>query len=289
MGRATALMLAKRHENVVLAARRADALEALARDCTAAGGNALAVPTDVSDETAVDELVLSATAHFGHFDACVNAAAVQPFGHLWDLPPRTIRRVIDVNLVGSLLVARAALRHFRERGRGTLVLVSSILSKTPSPYLNAYTASKHGIAGLATSLRTDLKLEGSDEKIHVVNLMPPSTDTPFFAHAANYVGKIARPPEPACDVETLADAIVKALDDPKDEIVVGAIAKAMRSAHAVAPAAYESVAARMTSGMFTDEAQPPTEGNLFQPMTDTDRRSGGWKEGSPLKSRETRS
>lgn len=283
MGRATALRLAGRGENVVLAARTGPALEALARACEEKGGRALAAPADVTDEQALQDLSQSAIGEFGRYDAWVNTAAVQSFGKFWDVPARTMRRVVDVVLVGSMLVSKTALAHFRDRGGGTLVLVSSILSKTPSPYLNVYNAAKHGVAGLATSLRTDLKTEGLDERIRVVNLMPPSTDTPFFVHAANYTGKVPRPPEPAYDVETLAEAIVDALDDPKDEITVGVAAKLMRAGHAIAPGAYESVAARMTEGMFADEPERPTDGNLFEPMPGTARREGGWKKGEPLK------
>lgn len=287
MGRATALRLAKRGDSVVLAARRRDALDELARECEAAGGRALVVPADVTREDQLEEVAQSALGEFGHFDAWVNAAAVQSFGKLWDVPTRTLRRVVDVVLVGSMLVSRVALAHFRDRNGGTLVLVTSILSKTPSPDLNVYTAAKHGVAGLATSLRTDLKMEGLDERIHVVNLMPPSTDTPFFVHAANYTGKVPRPPEPAYDVETLAEAIVGAIDDPRDEIVVGTMAKIMRATHALAPGTYEEVASRMTKGMFTDEPEPPTDGNLFDPMpSSTAKREGGWKGGHPLKKEE---
>lgn len=286
MGRATALRLAGRGDNVVLSSRSTDALHELARRCEEQGGRALVVPADVTDEDAVQDVARSAIAEFGGFDAWVNTAAVQSFGMLWETPTRTIRRVVDVNLVGTILVAKTALAHFRDRRAGTLVLVSSILSKTPATYLNAYTATKHGIAGLAASLRVDLKVDGLDGKVHVVNLMPASTDTPFFVHAANYTGKLPRPPHPMYSPDDVAATILGALEEPKDEVVVGTIPKMMRVAHAVAPGAYESAAASetVTSGMFTDEAEPSTDGNLFEVMpARTARREGGWAKGEPLK------
>lgn len=286
MGRAAALLFAKRGDDVVVAARSREALDDLVARCEALGGRALAVPLDVTDEHAVEELAAAAVGTYGQIDAWVNTAAVQSFGKFWDVPVRSMRRVVDVILVGSMIVSKVAMSRFREQGYGTLVLVSSILSKTPSPYLNVYNAAKHGVAGLATSLRVDLKMEALHERIRVVNLMPPSTDTPFYVHAANYVGQVAKPPPPAYDVETLAEAIVDAVDYPQDEIAVGVAAKVMRASHAFAPHAYESIAARLTSGMFTDEPERISDGNLFEPMAGTAERDGGWKDGHPLKKEE---
>ena len=80
IGRATALALAERGAQVVLAARRADALEELARQCQAAGGQALAVPTDTTDEAAMADLARRAIGRFGRIDVWVNNAGVYLLG-----------------------------------------------------------------------------------------------------------------------------------------------------------------------------------------------------------------
>lgn len=266
MGRAAAIKLAARGDKVVLAARRARALERVAAEC---GEGALAIPCDVADAASVEELAEQAVAQLGTIDAWLHTAAVGSFGRFWDVPPGTMKRLVDVDLVGSMFVAREAIRRFqRQQGGGTLVLVSSVLGKTPIPYLNVYNAAKHGVVGLASSIRADLKDAGHDN-IHVVNVMPPSTETPFYAHAANYVGKVPHAPPPAYDVETLAGALIAAIDDPsQEEVTVGAMGKLMRFAHGVAPGLYEVATGPYSKTMFHDEATAITDGAVFAPIPD---------------------
>lgn len=264
MGRAAALRLAGRGERVVLAARRKDELEALAREC---GELALAVPCDVSDAQQVEDLAEHAVAQFGNVDAWLHTAAVASFGRFWETPPATMKRLVEVDLVGSMFVAREAIRRFaRQEAGGTLVLVSSVLGKTPIPYLNVYNSAKHGVVGLATSIRADLKDAGL-KNIHVVNVMPPSTDTPFYDHAANYVGNRPKAPPPAYGVDTVADALVAAIDDPsQEEVTVGAMGKLMRIAHGAAPGLYEALTGPYAKTMFTEEQVPISDGAVFAPL-----------------------
>src|ERR687896_612241 len=97
IGRATGLVFARQGGRVVLAARRAGALEELAGDCQAAGGQALAVPTDVTDEAAVAELARRAVERFGRIDIWVNNAGVYLLGLLEATPPEAFRRVLETN------------------------------------------------------------------------------------------------------------------------------------------------------------------------------------------------
>lgn len=268
MGRAAALKLARQGDRVVVAARRGGALEQLARECAASAGESMAVAVDVAAEGEVERLVSEALARFGRIDAWVHTAAVAAFGRFWETPTSAMRRVVEVDLFGSMLVARAAVRQFLQQERpGTLVLVSSVLGKTPIPYLSVYNSAKHGVVGLATSLRADLRDAGLSDRVHVVNLMPPSTDTPFYSHAANYTGRLPRPPPPAYSVDTLAEAIVGALDDPtNEEVTVGAMGKLMRFAHGVAPGLYETATGPYSESMFFDATAPRSDGSLFEPM-----------------------
>ena len=100
IGRATGLAFARRGARVVLAARRADALEELARQCEAAGGQALAAPTDMTDEAAVTELARRAVERFGRIDVWVNNAGVYLLGSLEATPPEAFRRVLETNFFG---------------------------------------------------------------------------------------------------------------------------------------------------------------------------------------------
>jgi NAD(P)-dependent dehydrogenase (short-subunit alcohol dehydrogenase family) len=100
IGRATGLAFARRGAQVVLAGRRADALEELARQCEAVGGQALVVPTDVTDEAAVAELARRAVERFGRIDVWVNNAGVYLLGLLEATSPEVFRRILETNFFG---------------------------------------------------------------------------------------------------------------------------------------------------------------------------------------------
>jgi NAD(P)-dependent dehydrogenase (short-subunit alcohol dehydrogenase family) len=118
IGRATGLAFAERGAQVVVAARRVDALEELARECQAAGGQALAVPTDVTDEAAVTALARRAVERFGRIDIWVNNAGVYLLGSLEATPPEAFRQVLETNFFAYVHGARAVLPHFRNQGHG---------------------------------------------------------------------------------------------------------------------------------------------------------------------------
>ncbi len=134
IGRATALLFARRGALVVLAARREEALREAAVECEAAGGQALVVPTDVADNGAVEELARRAVERFGRLDVWVNNAGVTSFGRFEETPQETNRRVVETNLLGAMYGAQAALRRFHDRGGGVLINVSSGFGFVGSPY-----------------------------------------------------------------------------------------------------------------------------------------------------------
>lgn len=187
IGRAAAQEFARRGATLVLAARRAQALDEVARECKELGGHALAVPTDVTDEAAVQDLARRAIETFGRIDVWVNNAAVTLFARIEEAPYEDYRRVIETNLLGYVHGARAAIPYFREQGSGVLVNVSSVVGKVGQPNTSAYCATKFAIVGLSECLRQELL---DVEDIHVCTVMPPSVDTPIFQHAANYTGRV---------------------------------------------------------------------------------------------------
>jgi NAD(P)-dependent dehydrogenase (short-subunit alcohol dehydrogenase family) len=118
---------------VVVAARRADALEDLARQCQAAGGQPLGVPTDMTDEPAVAALARRAVERFGRIDVWVNNAGVYLLGSLEATPPEAFRRVLETNFFGYVHGARAVLPLFREQGHGVLSNSASVYSTSARP------------------------------------------------------------------------------------------------------------------------------------------------------------
>jgi len=132
-GKGTALELARRGASVVLAARSVDTLNELARECETAGGQALALATDVSDRDAVENLARQSISRFGHFDVWINDAGVASIGRFDQVPLEDHEKVIGTDLLGTIFGSHFALRHFRERGKGTLINVASIIGKIPAP------------------------------------------------------------------------------------------------------------------------------------------------------------
>ncbi|MFP2896047.1 SDR family NAD(P)-dependent oxidoreductase [Corallococcus sp. 4LFB] len=235
IGRATALLLAKKGTHVVLAARREDPLEALAAECESHGVQALVVPTDVADAGAVKKLAEAAVGAFGHFDGWVNNAGVYMLGSLEETPDEAFRQLMETNFFGTVSGARVALARFRRQGYGTLVNVSSTFGAVPAPYLSAYVASKFAVRGFSASLRQELLETGID----VCTVMPAAIDTPLWRHTANYTGWRIRPVEPVYTPERVARTILRVLRHPQDEVIVGPAGKSFAAMHGLLPRTFE--------------------------------------------------
>ena len=275
IGRAAARLFARRGAAVVLAARREEALLEVAAECETLGGRSLAVPTDVTELGAVEELARRTVEHFGRFDVWVNNASVIMFGRFEEVPPEANRRVIETNLLGTMHGAQIALPHFRERGSGVLINTSSGFGLVGSPYQGAYTASKFAQRGLAQALRGEVL--GTD--IHVCTIMPGPVDTPIYRYAGNYIGRAAGPYGPIISPEKIAHTIVGCTERPRREIVVGNSVRALELMHALSPALYERTITRVIQkGFLRDEPGDLGPGNLFEPDPEWTGTDGGFNE-----------
>jgi len=169
IGRATGLAFAERGARVVVAARRAAALEDLARECEGVGGQARAVPTDMTDEAAVAELARQAVERFGRIDVWVNNAGVYLLGSLEATPPKAFRQVLETNFFGYVNGARAVLPRFRDQGHGVLINNASVYSHLGAPWLTAYVSSKFAVRGFSEALRQEL---ADLPDVHVCTVSP---------------------------------------------------------------------------------------------------------------------
>ena len=277
IGRATAHAFATRGAIVVLAARRAEALEEVARECREIGAaDVLAVPLDVADADAAAALAHDTVSRFGRIDVWVNNAAVVLYGRAEEVPDNVWRRVIETNLFGAYHGARAALPWFREQGSGVLVNVSSILGKAGSPFQSAYVASKHAVRALSDSVRQEV-VDADD--IHVCTVLPGPVDTPLFRSGANYTGWRVVPPGAPVDPARVAAGIIRCATQPTREVVVGASTRAGLLVTRIAPALAESVAARAISKVHFDKVPSPrTEGNVFAPLEEAGRVDDRWRD-----------
>ena len=276
IGRATALELARRGAKLVLVARREDVLAEVAREC--GGEGVLVAPADVADAAAVERVAERAVAEFGRIDGWVNNAAVTMFGRLVDVPLDDVRRLLDVNLMGQVHGARAALPRMIAQGSGVLVNVSSILGVIAQPYGSAYTMSKFAVRGLTFSLRQELRLSGV-RGVHVSTVLPAAIDTPVYASAANHSGRRISPPPPVYRPERVAATIVAQLRRPRREVVSGGLlGRLFVLQHKLAPGTTEYLLGRDVDLSMTrsDPPVPATSGILYEPAPGPTPVHGGW-------------
>jgi len=262
-GRGTAIELARLGCSVVLAARSAETLEDLAREC---GERALAVTTDVSSREAVSNLAARAIDRFGGFNVWINDAGVAAIGRFDEVPLEDHEQVIKTDLLGTLYGSYLAVEHFRERGTGTLINVASAIGKLPAPLYASYAAAKFGIVGLSDAIRQELGQE-KNESIRVCTVMPMAHDTEFFEHAANYTGREGAPIPPTYDPKTTIDELVKLVVEPQDEVITGWQGKFANVLHHLMPRAVEKFMAVNTEKAQLDDppAAPATSGNVHHP------------------------
>ena len=184
IGRATALRLARDGAAVVICARRADRLDAVAAEIAAAGGTVLPMVADVTSAADMDRLVARGIERFGRLDVMMCNAGFGVAGAIDEVPPDQMQRLLDINYTGTYHATRAALAVFRRQQSGHIIIVSSIVGKRGVPYMGAYAATKFAQAGLAECLRAELIGTG----IHVSVVFPVSTESEFFDVMANETG-----------------------------------------------------------------------------------------------------
>ena len=219
IGRATAVQLARPGARLVLASRSAPALAAGRARLRPAGAPRCwwCRPTWPTP-AAVDALFATAVERFGRVDAVVHSAAVVAYGRFEDVPAEVFDRALDVNLLGTANVARTALRLFRDQGGGRLVLVGSLLGKIATPYMSSYVAGKWGVHGLVRTLQIEAR---QTPGVDISLVSPGSVDTPVYAQAGSYTGRVGRPPPPVDPPEKVARAVVRAIERPRREVSVG--------------------------------------------------------------------
>src|SRR5918995_279563 len=164
-------------EQVVVSARGEQGLDSLVDEIRRGGGETVAIPAEVTDFEQVKAVADRTVEEYGRLDTWVHLAAVGLFATFEQTTPEEFARVIDVNLMGQVYGAMAALPHIKREGRGDLIHISSVEAKRSFPFHSAYGASKHGIDGFLEALRVELKRDGWP--ISVTQVMPGTINTPF--------------------------------------------------------------------------------------------------------------
>ena len=240
IGAETASQLARRGAAVTLMARRRDRLDALAEAIRRDGGRAHVVCGDVTSDDDVDRAIAETLAAFGHLDVVVCNAGAGYHGSIVDTTPDAMARLLDLNFMGTFLVARAALPHLLREPDARLIIVSSIVGKRGIAWGGAYSATKFAQVGLAEALRAELA--GTSVKVTVI--LPVSTETEFRAAMARQQGFEIAGHGPRQSAAHVARAIVSAVDRPRPEIYPHGPSRLLTVLNALSPALADRVIRR---------------------------------------------
>jgi NAD(P)-dependent dehydrogenase (short-subunit alcohol dehydrogenase family) len=231
IGLACAQHLAREGVAVVLGARRVSLLEATASRITEAGGRAAVVQMDVTREDDVQALVATAVREFGRLDVMICNAGFGYYAPVDQMPSDVMRRMMDVNYMGTFYGARAALPIFRKQDSGHLIFVSSIVGRRGVPFMGGYTATKAAQAGLAESMRAEF----AGTPIHVSCVYPISTSTEFVDAMNRDYGQSISGLGPKQTVDDVARAVVTCVKHPRPEVYPHALSRGLTILNALAP------------------------------------------------------
>ena len=278
IGRETALRFAERGARVVVSARSEEGLNSLVEEIREKGGQATAVPAEVTDFEQVKAVADRAVEEYGRLDTWVHLAAVGLFATFEQTTPEEFERVIDVNLMGQVYGAMAALPHLKREGRGAMIHISSVEAKRSFPFHSAYGASKHGIDGFLEALRVELKHEGWP--ISVTQVMPGTINTPFFDKGRTKLGVKPVGIPPIYEPETVANIILYAAENPARDLVSGGAAQMMIINQRLSPRMVDAVLTTRAgfSPQMTEEPRSEEDpDNLYSPIQGHDTAKNGFR------------
>lgn len=226
IGRAAALAFAREGAWVAAADLKLEAAQETARMVEAAGGQAVAVEVDVTDDAAVAAMVQAAVRAFGGLDCAFNNAGIAPYQvnaagqKIADVAPEAWQSLLDVNLTGVWRCLRHEVAQMRAQGGGAIVNTASVAGLVGLPSSSAYVASKHGVVGLTRTAAAD----HAEENIRVNAVCPGYVETPMTEDAMRRKGEriLARVPMARMGrPEEIAEAVVWLCSD-RASFVTGA-------------------------------------------------------------------
>ena len=276
IGRLTALEMAKRGAKLCVAARSVEGLQSLVEEIEESGGEAFYVESDAADFSAVKTVADQCAERYGRIDTWIHNAGAFMFSTVELTEPEEYKRLIEVNLLGQIYGAKAALPHLKKNG-GALIHITSVEAIRTAPYQSAYGASKHGVHGFLQVLRVEL---AHDEiPVSVTEILPAAINTPIYEKGRNKMPFKMRPVPPIYHPQIVADAILYAAENPVRELIAGAaglgIVYAERFSPHVADFFSEAVGfigqdggAKNTPEQFRD--------NLFAPISGYDTVEGNF-------------
>ena len=232
IGLATATELIHKGAKVFIVGRRACVVGEAVELLRAVGGQADGTDADVGTTQGRDRALVAARAWMGGLDILINSAGGVRAGRLEDTPESDIAKMVDVNLLAPILLARAAMPDLRASGDGMIVNVSSGIALVGVPFYTTYAAVKAGISHFGEALRRELKGEG----VHVLTIYPGATDTPMMTsnRAGPDLGFVREP------ASAVAQAIVEGIEANALQVIRGGeVREAMIAQNRLDPASLD--------------------------------------------------
>ncbi|MCB0519106.1 MAG: SDR family oxidoreductase [Saprospiraceae bacterium] len=218
IGEALAYEFARQGAKLILSARNEAALKRVADSC---GDGTIIQPLDLEQHGELSGIVEKVLAKAGHVDILVNNGGVSQRSLAKETSYEVDKKMIDINLLGTMTLSKALLPHFLERKTGHYVVITSLMGKFGAPMRSAYAAAKHGLHGFFEALRA----ESWRENIQVTLVCPGYIRTNISKNALKGDGKKQGTMDEATDQgispEDLAKKILKAIGQRKQEVLFG--------------------------------------------------------------------
>lgn len=256
IGRQTAIDLAKRGAKVTVASRSESGLASLVEEIEHFGGEAFYLTADAANFEDVKAVADAAFERYGRLDTWVHTAATMIFAEFEKTTPEEFKRVIEVNLLGQVYGAMAALPFIRKTGGGALIHVTSVESYRTVPLQSAYGSSKHGVTGFVEALRVELQAEGVP--ISVTEILPAAINTPIWDKGRTKFEFKARPPVPPIyHPKIVSDAILYAAEHEVRDIIAGGGALGVPVLQRLSPKLTDLATRMVGFNQQDDEPRPP--------------------------------
>lgn len=273
IGRETARKFAQKGAKLAVSARSESGLASLVDEIAQMGGEAIAITADVSDFEQVRAIADKTVLHYGRLDTWVHLAATGLVAPFEKTTPEEFKRVIDVNLMGQVYGAMAALPYIKREGRGELIHVTSVEARRSLPLQSAYSAAKHGVEGFLESLRVELMKEGMP--ISVTNIMPAVINTPFYNKAKTKLGVQPSGVPPYYQPSLVAEAILYVAEHPTRDFIVGDVGRILDLLQKLSPQLLDTALQLTIPGQHTNKPKSEDDANnLYEPIDGYNKAEG---------------
>lgn len=218
IGAELARQLSKQGARLVLTARRADALAEVVQDCQA--GNCHVLTADVGQADTLEKLTQDAIGVYGHIDVVIHSAGLSQRSTAINTAMDTIRKIMEVNFFATVAISKYLLPHFKQRGSGHVVVISSMAGLMGFPLRTGYAASKHAVKGFFETMQTEMDVPG----LNITIVSPGRINTPISMSAITATGELHGKMDEdllnGIPVSECAEKIVNAIKNKKKHVII---------------------------------------------------------------------